>query len=88
MGSQIGAARPQSSLARHFTHLPVATWHRGEFWEQSLSVVHSTHCFFVGEHTPEVQSAVATQPTHAPFPSSHVVPAGQSDGAWQAGWQS
>jgi hypothetical protein len=29
LGSQIGAAAPQSLLFKHCTHWPSATWHRG-----------------------------------------------------------
>jgi hypothetical protein len=66
--SQMGAAVPQSEFAKHCTHAPSRTRHRGADAGQSAFVAHSTHCCVVelqillsaGQSEPELH------PTHAP----------------------
>jgi hypothetical protein len=69
-GSQMGAAAPQSELARHCTHCPEEIRQRGASAGQLLFCEHCTHCWVVGSQTalPPMQSLDVRQPTHAPTP--------------------
>jgi hypothetical protein len=76
VGSQIGAACPQSRFEVHASQVPVRTRHRGFVAGHVASATHVTHVRRAGEHTPDEQSASRVQPTHAPDVLSHVLPVG------------
>ena len=88
VGSQIGAARPQSSLEMQATHVLVRSRHRGFCPGQLASDSHSTHRARSVEQIPVAQSALLAQPTQAPDTSSQIVPDGQSLVLAQRAWQS
>jgi len=69
-GSQMGAAVPQSELARHSSHCPAASRQRGAEAGQSVFWPHCTHWFVVELQmgVPPPQSFADWQPTHWPVP--------------------
>ncbi len=69
-GSQMGAAAPQSELARHSTHCPDDSRQRGAEAGQSLFWPHCTHWLVVESQmgVPPPQSFADSQPTHWPVP--------------------
>jgi hypothetical protein len=85
VGSQIGSAWPQSAFDVHASHVPVRMRQRGRAPEQVASLMHATHVFVAGAHTPDAQSVSTLQPTHAPDALSHAVPAGHATASPHAG---
>lgn len=88
VGSQMGAACPQSELDVHASHVPVSTRHRGLDAGHVASETHSTQLRRAGEHTPDGQSASLVQPTHAPDALSQELPAGHGLASLHAAWHS
>lgn len=68
LGSQMGAAAPQSELKRHATHWPSRTEQRGALAGQFLSCVHCTHRASIESQIGAVagQSLALLQPTQTP----------------------
>jgi hypothetical protein len=88
VGSQMGAACPQSELDVHASHLPVSSRHRGLDAGHVASETHSTHVRRAGEHTPDGQSQSLAQPRHAPDALSQALPAGHGLASLHAAWHS
>ena len=87
VGSQIGAASPQSLLEVHATQVFVSCRQRGFCPGQLVSDSHSTQRARSVEQTPLEQSAFVVQPTQPPDTSSQTIPDGQSLLLPQRAWQ-
>jgi hypothetical protein len=88
LGSQMGAACPQSELEVQASHAPVRIRHRGFDAVHVASETQSTHVRRAAEHTPDGQSASVVQPTHAPDALSQAEPDGHGRVSLHGAWHS